>query len=310
MNSIFQKALILFLLVFGASACKSKKDLAQKSDLDNTNALLWEISGNGLSAPSYVFGTIHIIGANDYFLPNGTLTAIDQSKKVMFEIDMNEMNDMSNMMSLMGKAFMKDGLTLKDLLSADDYTLVQQHFQRMGLPLMFLERMKPMFLSALAYGDMDPNGLSSGSLKSYEMELMKLSQNKSLPVGGLESIEFQLGVFDEIPYKDQAKMLIETIKAGNSDNDEFKIMVDMYKRQDIRSMVQMIDSESSGMGKYEDILLSNRNKNWIPIMETNMKAQSTFFAVGAGHLAGKEGVLNLLKKAGYKLKPLSAEPNL
>jgi len=310
MNSIFQKALILLLLVFGASACKSKKDLSKKSDLDSTNALLWEVSGNGLSAPSFVFGTIHIIGADDYFLPNGTLTAIDQSKKVMFEIDMNEMNDMSNMMSLMGKAFMKDGLTLKDLLSSDDYTLVQQHFQRIGLPLMFLERMKPMFLSALAYGDMDPNGLSSGSLKSYEMELMKLSQNKSLPVGGLESIEFQLGVFDQIPYKDQAKMLIETIKAGNSDNDEFKIMVDMYKRQDIRSMVQMIDSEESGMGKYEDILLSNRNKNWIPIMETNMKTQSTFFAVGAGHLGGKEGVLNLLKKAGYKLRPLSTEPNL
>ena len=99
-------------------------------------------------------------------------------------------------------------------------------------------------------------------------------------------------------------MLLETIKTGNTEDDSFKEMMQMYVNQDINKMVSSM-SEEEGISGYEDILLYNRNRNWIPVMAEKMKSANTFFAVGAGHLGGKDGVLDLLSKEGYKLTPLS-----
>ncbi len=295
----------------GLSSCKSTKDsLADnqtkaKQDYSLENALLWEVTGKGLKQPSYVFGTIHIINDEDYFLPKGALAAIDASEEIIFEIDMNDMNDMTKQMGMLKDVFMNDDLTLKDLMEEEDYKLVSDHFSKLGLPIFFFERMKPMFLTVFASSDFDPSGIQNGSMKSYEMEFFEIANKSGKKVGGLESIEYQLNVFDNIPYKDQAQMLLESIKTSGGGGDQFKEMVDIYKAQNIDAMITMIGSEEAGMSEYEDILVGDRNKNWIPIMEEKMKVQTTFFAVGAGHLAGKDGVIHLLKNQGYKLKPLS-----
>ncbi len=301
---------ILLAIVFINTSCKSTKEsLVEKTDLTANqpleNALLWKIDGMGLTSPSYLYGTIHLIDAEDFYLPKGTLAAIDNTKKMVFEIDMSEMSDMGAMMGLMNKAFMNDNKTLKDLISEEDYKLVDAHFKELGLPLMMLERMKPMFLTVFASGDMDPMGLQSGSMKSYEMEFMDMAKSADKPTAGLETIEFQMSVFDSIPYDAQAQMLVETIKNGDTDSGEFDVMIKMYKEQKINDMVAMISDEDEQLSKYEDILLSKRNEAWISGMKAMMTEMPTFFAVGAGHLAGQKGVINLLKKEGYKLTPLS-----
>lgn len=303
---------VLFLSLINTS-CKSTKDTTIKTTAQEKNSaytplensLLWKIEGNGLDKPSYLYGTIHIINSDDYYLPKGTLGAMEASDKMVFEIDMNEMNDMGALMGIMDKAFMNDGSTLKDLVSDEDYKLIEDHFAEIGLPLMMLERLKPMFLTVFAYGDMDPNGLQSGSMKSYEMEFMNMANDAGKPIGGLETIEFQMGVFDSIPYKAQADMLVETIKTGKGDSDEFDIMIQMYKDQNINGMVTMIGDEGKEISNFEDILLHKRNKEWINGMRTMMTESPTFFAVGAGHLAGELGVIHLLRKEGYRLTPIS-----
>jgi len=83
---------------------------AQKTKGDN--ALLWKVTGKNLKKPSYVFGTIHIIDAKDYFLPEGTLSAMESSDRICFEIDMAEMSDMSSMMGMLQKIYMEDGLSI------------------------------------------------------------------------------------------------------------------------------------------------------------------------------------------------------
>lgn len=268
----------------------------------SNSGLLWEVSGNGLSKPSFVYGTIHLIAAKDYFLPEGTLTAIDQSKKVVFEINMNEMNDIAALMPLMSKAFMSNGKTLKDVMSGEDYELVTEHFDQLGLPMMFLERIKPMFLTVFASGDFNPGDLQTGKIKSYEMEFAEIAANSNKPIGGLETVEYQIAIFDKIPDEDQAEMLIEAIKSSDTDGDQFQEMAALYKAQDIEKMYEMMKGDET-ISNYEDELLTTRNKNWIPVMEEMMRTQPTFFAVGAGHLGGPNGVIQLLQKRGYHLKP-------
>lgn len=308
------KSLVFALLALTVtiSSCKTTKDAADstisKSEYKPlANSLLWKIEGQGLTKPSYLYGTIHLIDAKDYYLPDGTLAAIDGTDKMVFEIDMNEMSDMGNMMGLMNKAFMSDGKTLKDLISADDYKLVDAHFSKIGMPLMMLERMKPMFLTVFASGDMDPAGLQNGSMKSYEMEFMDIAKSANKPMAGLETIEFQMSVFDSIPYEAQAEMLVETIKMGDTGSDQMQEMINLYKAQNINKMVAMITEEGEQLAEYEDVLLNKRNEAWISGMRTMMAEAPTFFAVGAGHLAGERGVVHLLRKEGYKLSPISGK---
>ncbi len=308
-NMSVAKALLFSCALLILSSCGSSKDaMMTKVGSDYKpleNSLLWKIEGNGLTAPSYLYGTIHMIKADDFFLPKGTMSAIDAADKLVFEIDMNEMSDMGTMMGLMSKAFMKDNMTISDLLNEEDYKLLESKFKKLGLPMMMLERIKPAFLTVFAY-DIDPSGMQSGSIKSYEMEFFEMANNSKKPVSGLETIEFQMSVFDSISYEDQAKMLVDALKAGDSENDDFKVMTDMYLSQNINAMVEMIDEdEVMGSEGSNDILLTGRNKNWIPVMSDLMKTNKIFFAVGAAHLAGKTGVIHLLREQGYKLTAVS-----
>jgi uncharacterized protein YbaP (TraB family) len=269
-------------------------------------SLLWEISGQGLKQPSYLYGTIHMIGKKDFFLTPATKTALDKAQHVTFEINMEEMTD--NIMALfplLMQSFMRNDTTLSDLLSPKEYELVKKHFESIGLPFMMLNRIKPMFLTAMDPSAMTGTGDKDGEkdgVVSYEMEFLNMAKEKGKTIGGLETVAFQMSMFDSIPYRVQAKMLVASLEDDGTKGDgEFAKMVELYKSQDIQAMQSMMDN-SEGIDAYQNMLLVNRNKKWIPIMGKMMTEKPTFFAVGAGHLGGNAGVITLLRKAGYKVE--------
>ncbi len=275
---------------------------------DEDKSLLWEISGAELETPSFLFGTIHMINKSDFFLTESTKTALSSTEKITFEINMEDMGNITSLMPVMMKMFMADGKTLKDLYTEEEYKLVKAHFEKLGLPLAFLGRIKPMFLSMMASEDAMSmqNSTESGEIVSYEMELMKLAQEEEKAVDGLETAEFQMSLFDSIPYDVQAQMLMATIESNDttSESSQLEEMVKMYKDQDIQGMQRMVKGDEGGISDYEELLLLRRNRNWIPVMEEMMADKPTFFAVGAGHLGGEEGVIALLRKAGYTVSPI------
>jgi uncharacterized protein YbaP (TraB family) len=268
------------------------------------NALLWRITRPDIKQESYLFGTIHLIDADSYFLPAGTELVMERADKFVFEIDMAEMMDIGAQFSMITKAFMKDGTRLKDLVSTEDYELIEEHFAGVGLPMMMLDRIKPLFLTVFASPEMDPNSLSSGEMMSYEMEFYEYAQNQDKTTGGLETMEFQLSVFDSIPYKAQAEMLVESLRVVDDGSDALQEMIDLYLTQNVEALYAVIGDDTSGAGPYEDILLNNRNKKWIAGITDYMKTGSVFFAVGAGHLGGPQGVIRLLQKAGFTVSPI------
>lgn len=301
------RLLYVAILFTGLIACSPGKKVADKATANErlTDALLWKIEGEGIEQPSYIFGTIHLISQDEFFYPSGVLAAVDESDRITFEIDINDMMDISKQLGVMQKAFMKDNTSLKDLLSDDDYLLVKQHFDKMGIPLFFLERMQPMFLTVFGYGDMQPGDLQSGEMVSYELKLNELAKQQDKETAGLETIDYQLSAVDSIPYKEQADMLVQTIKNSDEGKDELEAMMSMYKEQRIDDMYTEIGEEGGSSADFEKILLTNRNKNWIPIMEDMVREKPTLFAVGAGHLGGPNGMIRLLMAKGYELTPVS-----
>lgn len=306
-QSFFKINLLLSMLAL--ASCSANKNLAQTQAAAKDTyqlldkSLLWEISGNGLKKSSYLFGTIHLIGKEDFFFPKSLEDKISLAERATFEIDMDDMSSMESMFKIIGKAFMKDGMTLKDLVTEKEYEAIETHFKDKGLPLQLLDRMKPMLLATFASMDMGDGGMAD--TKSYEMEIFAKVNEQNKPSDGLESVEDQLALFDSIPYKAQAQMLVESIKASNKENEEYKMLIDLYKKQDIETLAKIsVDEKDSGIGGYADLFLYQRNKNWIPHFSRMMNEKSTFFAVGAGHLGGPQGVIQLLKKAGYKVTPI------
>jgi uncharacterized protein len=303
-----KKSISLFSLVLFTSfflfSCKGTKS-AQSSDT-LPQALLWKIEHKDLPEPSYLFGTIHMIPREDFFLPVGLEEAFDKSGKVVFEIDLDDMSDMGSLMGMLANLMMKNGMTLNKLLTPAEYKEVSDYFDGMGLPMMLLNKVKPMFLSMLAEVNMDPDEMQSDAIVSYEMELYDKANKSAKDVGGLETMAYQMSLFDSIPYKEQAHMLLDAVRGTNMESDMFEETVELYKLQNIEAMVAMVgESEQNDTSNFENILLHNRNHNWIPVMVKKMTSGPVFFAVGAGHLGGEQGVIKLLRKAGYQLTPVS-----
>ena len=185
---------LLFIISCKSTETQSVVDTDVYSPLPSH--LAWKISGNELSETSYLYGTMHIIPADKYFLPPGVPEAMKAAEQYVFEIDMAEMSDISAMMGMISKAFMNDGKRLGDLLSDEDMRIVKNHFDNKGLPLVMLDRIKPMFLTIFAEGDFNPDMLNDGSTKSYETEFMSQASLNNIPVKGLETIDYQISIFE------------------------------------------------------------------------------------------------------------------
>ncbi|MDJ1502582.1 TraB/GumN family protein [Xanthocytophaga agilis] len=263
----------------------------------NDKSLLWEISGKGITKPSYIFGTIHILCASDLVITNNLKIAFNKSEQLYLELDMD---DPGMLLQMMQHMTMKDGITLKSLVSEADYTIVSTFFQKKtGMSIDMLAGTKPFFIMSLVL----PSTMSCQTA-SWETSLMSLAQEQKIETYGLETLQDQLAVIDQISYKDQASMLLETLKDTIQSQKENQKLINLYKDQDIDGMQKSIAEASQATSKYERILLTDRNNRWIPLITKIATERPTFFAVGAGHLGGKKGVIQLLRKAGYQIKPV------
>ena len=291
--------LSLIILLQGCPSSRNALTTHPVEQVETQKSLLWKISGKDLPQPSYIFGTIHLISQKEFEMPDTLIALIHDVEQITFEVNMDEMTNENNMLSVLMKSVMENGKTLKDLLSEEDYKKVSNRFDKIGLPLYMVERIKPMILSVMLSSDLSE---SHEAMASYEMRIMQMTKKMSKKVGGLETLDYQMSMFDSIPYDVQAKMMMSSLN-GDAQSNEFDEMVKLYKNQDIESMSKMVISTKE-FKPYEDLLIKNRNANWIPIMKKQMSAFPTLFAVGAGHLGGDFGVISLLKKEGYQVKPI------
>ena len=197
---------------------------------------------------------------------------------------------------------MKGGKKLKDLYTAAEYEKLESFFRdTLHTPLTFFASAKPFFLTAMLY----PKLMPCKNVAGVEDELMKLAKLGKKEIKGLETMEFQSSVFDSIPYEEQAKELLNSIDSMATYSQYFDTMINVYKSQQLTAMEALFNKSEFGMQAHEDLLLNNRNRNWTTQLRDIMKKQSTFVAVGAGHLPGDQGLLALLKQAGYTVRPLA-----
>jgi uncharacterized protein YbaP (TraB family) len=281
-------------------AKQQKTAISPKGEPTNpNNSLLWEVSGKGLTTPSYLYGTMHMVCAEDARLSDGLKSAIKKAKQVFFELDMDNMDEM---MSVMKYARMTNGLKISDLVSPDDYQKLENYFRnnKSALPFGMMSRFKPYFITAV----ISEGIMSCDKKSSIEQLIMTEARQYDKPVNGLETMEFQASIFDSIPYEKQAQDLVTYVDSIDRFRKTTMDMVEMYRKQDINHMDSLMEQSDPGMMQYMDLLLYDRNKRWASQIPEQMFEMPTLFAVGAGHLGGDKGVIALLRKQGFTVKPV------
>ena len=284
-----------------AMICTAGLTASSQSNI-STNTLLWRISGNNLSKPSYLFGTIHLLCANDIELSETLKTAIKETDKVYLELDMDNLFEM---MQAVQKMKMRNDTTLSDLLSESDYKKVKAFFTSKSsmIPFSILETYKPMLAASMIM----QTSTDCDNAISMEQIIMQQAKQDRKEIKGMETMTYQLSIFDSIPYEVQAKQLLAFITENDTEDKaskEYEEMASAYRNQELNKLEMLINKEEFGVGNFADLLLYNRNRNWVVSMGKIFSANSAVIAVGAGHLPGEKGVINLLRKAGYKVDPM------
>ena len=243
---------------------------------------------------------MHLLCANDAKLSNNLQSVITNADEIYFEIDMD---DFGQLMGGLAAGTMKHDTTLPQLYTPEEYERVKTFFDNhgMGMQLQLLGKMQPMLVSALVYQAMLPCAQSDG----MELSIMQLAHTKKKEIKGLETIAFQASVLENIPYEKQAKELLQSIDSVEMAAKETEEMIKLYKEQDVEKLLEFsLKSEGGATSEIQDVMIDKRNKNWADQFDGITKDKQVLIAVGAGHLGGENGLLNLLKAKGYTIRAI------
>lgn len=260
---------------------------------NSENSLLWEISGNGLQKPSYIYGTIHMICEKDFSISEKLQNVIAKTDRLTLEIDLSNPNELQEMQkSAMGDIPLSKELTSQQYKMLDSILLAKA-----SMSLKQFDNFNLMGINSILM----VSGLPCKSLKAYEFELIGLAKKRNMPVGKLETVKDQSYFFSKAFSKE---FLISQMLIADIYSDLFNKMIEDYKHERLSDLSAKLNDKRFMNAESHRWMLTERNRNWVGEMPAMMKAESVLFAVGAAHLLGEDGVIELLKAKGYTIKPV------
>ena len=289
---LFALSLFVSCLPFATHAQR----LVKKNNASNAKSLLWRITGNGLNDTSYVMGTIHLICKDDYFFTPAMDNAIKQVDNLVLEMDISDPRMLTSFQDSMK---LPAGQKLRDFFHSDEeYSQFKMDMNKaIGMEISPLEGHKPFLLLSM----LTTTAFSCKEQASYETKLTAIANYRGMHVIGLETFDEQLRVFDGLNKEAMRSLLLESLKESKTTDKTMQKMVSLYKQQDIQGLYKLM-AQSADMKTSQDALLFNRNKQWAERLPDIMAKSSVFIAVGAAHLPGQAGVLNLLREKGYTVE--------
>lgn len=269
--------------------------------------ILYKVEGNGLTAPSYIFGTHHLAPLS-VIEKTGADKCFKEASQVVGEIDMTQ-DQMKLGMAMQPHMIAPSDSTLSKVISPEDFTIISEEFKKWapmpGMELSMLEGMKPMVASTMV-----AVGMAAQAMPGYNPQeqldtyFQIQGKNEGKTITPLETVEYQASVlYDTTPIAFQAEALVEMLKDPSKAIQSSKDLTAAYDAEDLSKMLQLSE-EDDEHPEFMVALLDKRNAEWLEKLPEIMKAAPSFIAVGALHLAGDKGIDEGLKKLGYNVTPV------
>ena len=281
--------------------------LAAAKETKNAGRLFWQIDKAGL-APSFLFGTMHLTDERVTSPGPAVTRALAASKRLIVEIaDMSQAAASKAMAANMHLMLFAGGTKgLDAMLKPEDFAVVRNAVGAMGMPASFAARLKPWFANMTMALSGCERARQAAGIKALDQKLVADAQGQGLEILGVETIAEQFAAMASIPLADQLEMLKSTIRYSKRTQDLLETMVGLYRRRQIGAawplqlaLAKKAGADISRFESFRQLLVVRRNHRMAARAIPHLKKGGTFFAVGALHLPGEEGLVALLRKAGF-----------
>lgn len=292
--------LVAFCTMYLASAVAG---MAQSTGNSSGHNMLWRVQSGGKSL--YILGSVHMLPESAYPLDPAIEKAFDESEKIVFELNLDSVANMSGAMSLLKRGTYENGRTLEKSISKETFGLVKEHLKESGIPLAMVSRFEPWMVAMLLTAT-DMRGSGYSDAHGIDMYFHDKARKTGKEVKGLETLDFQVDLFDNLPEDAQEAFLKQTLEMSSAgDQGMLDSMVAAWKVGDVAALEKIAGASMADTSALNQNLLQKRNHNWIPEIEKFLGSNSKHLViVGALHLVGESGVIELLRKKGYSVEQL------
>lgn len=274
--SLFAFSIILYQACFAQSLC-------------------WQIKGKGIKTPSYIYGTMHLADQRVIDKASAATKLLAKSKVYAMELDPENV-DMSKIFGLLTTS---TGNSIKAHLSDHEWKLLDAIFNaKMNTSVSNFDSVQPFIIATLISTTINNDNEEKATI--LDLYFYNLAQKEKIPTIGIETVDEQLNVFAKLSYEEQMTMLQKAMLEENTNQNEFDNMMKYYLAGDIDSLLD-ISNDPSIPKEFADALLNSRNKKMAMRIASLIKSKSHFIGIGALHLPGEQGVLNLLREKGFKV---------
>jgi len=282
------------LVVFGLIASTVSFSFAQES------SILWEISGNGITKPSYLFGTLKFTGEKEFYFPQDAKDKIKQADLFVIEdqVDHHAQHELNKALHF------PKGESLATHTTPEQYNQVVTLFEKeFGISKATFQtkyaHLKPLAISV----SMTRLALGEG-VKFYDIELLRFAKANKVKTYSLEKIEREAAALNSFPINEQVLALVHAATYFNEQKEEFKKLMSDYPQGNLEEIFEYTLHPLDNNQKFIEEFYYKRNEEWLPKIEKMMRNDVAFISVGIGHLEGERGLLTLLKSKGYTLTPV------
>jgi uncharacterized protein YbaP (TraB family) len=283
--------------------------LAKGAKIPNGENIFWKIEKPGIEA-SYLLGTMHVSDPRVLKMPAGAPEALKAAKTIVIESDeiLDDKKAMAGLLSNPDLTMFTDGTSIDKLLSKDDEQRLEAVLKSRGVPFSAVSRMKPWMLMSFLSLPACEMARKADNTAFLDKQIALDAVAAGKPVKGLETFQEQLSTLAEIPMDTHIKSLIGTLKMGDKMDDVFETMTDLYVSGQIGLTVPMLkavdpESDDTGYGDFEQLVVTQRNHRMAERVAPILGQGGALIAVGALHLPGKEGLVELLRSQGYTVTP-------
>lgn len=267
--------------------------LVSNTHAQKENTLLWKVEAPDSKNTSYLVGTLHMICADDFIMPEKVAQVVNQVDQVYLEINLTDPAEMQAMQSMSTTS-----KKISDELSAAQ--LAQLNEKVAPIIQMPIENFDTYGLMTL-YSYAILKTMDCTEIKSFENELIQLTLQKQLPIKSFETVAQQMQVMKKsFSTQDYYQQLLQIEQYGR----DFKLAVQAYKNENIAETVRLISQDAYMTAAAKEYMVKNRNIDWATQLQDILPKNNTLIAVGAAHLVGEHGLIQLLQKLGYKVTPV------
>lgn len=289
----FMIALGVFLL--GAVAPSNAEPVAHGYN----NGPIWEVKSETNSV--YLLGSLHVLNPSYYPLTRSFYYAYYDSPNIVFEVDANLLNSRTFSKRLLKQGTYPKGQSLKKNLSRQSYQLLSKRFTEFGVNLRKVNHYKPWMVYLLHSQSQAKNFGYTGAF-GVDNHFFRKARAVGKKISGLESMDYHISLFDRMSPKAQEALLLEAFKDPTEYRKEFRQLVKTWHDGDVEDLEFVVQDFKDNPEVYK-ILIQERNKKWLPKIQSFLtKRENYLVIVGAAHLVGEDGMVNMLLENGYDVQ--------